>query len=290
MKKGMTRILVIAACIVLAVIILVSTSFREVPTGYTGILTTFGRVSDNNLDAGIHLKLPWQKIVLMDNRVQKATISTQAFSSDIQQVDVQLTATYSINKSTAANLYKSVGTRYYDSIVYPRLLENLKAIVANYTAEGLVENRSLLAEEIEGLMITDMNEYGIDVHNIAIEDLDFSDRFTDAIEAKQVATQELQRATTEQEQATMEARAQAERQQIAATAEAEVAKIQADAEAYGITARAEAEAAANEKVAASVTRDLIDYKQAQNWDGKLPSTYMGGSDAMPILSIEPGND
>lgn len=285
MKKTTVRILTIAVVAVILIVILVSSGFKAVPTGYTGIMTTFGRVSDTNLDAGIHVKLPWQKIVLMDNRVQKATIATQAFSSDIQQVDVQLTANYSINKSAAAALYKSVGTGYYDSIIYPRLLEDLKAILANYTAEGLVENRSQLAEQVKDKMTKDMTSYGIDVHNIAIEDLDFSDRFTDAIEAKQVATQELQRATTEQEQATMEERAAAERRQIAAESDAAVARVEADAEAYSITTKANAEAEANSKIAASVTRDLIDYRQALNWDGKLPATYMGEGSAMPVIGV-----
>ena len=104
---------------------------KTVPTGYTGILTTFGRVEDSNLDAGFHLKAPWQKIVLMDNRVQKATVDTQAFSSDIQQVDVRMTIAYTINKSAAAQLYEKVGTRYYDNIIYPQLLENTKTVFAN---------------------------------------------------------------------------------------------------------------------------------------------------------------
>lgn len=289
-KNSVMGKLIIAVLIVIALIVLATTCIRTVPTGYTGILTTFGRVEDANLDAGFHLKAPWQNIVLMDNRVQKSTVSTQAFSSDIQQVDLTLTATYSINKAAAADLYKKVGTRYYDSIIYPQLLENSKAVFANYTAEALIEQRDQLAMQIAEKMRGDLDAYGIDVSAIAIEDIDFSDRFTDAIEAKQVATQELQRAQTEQEQATMEAQAAAERQRIAAEAEAEVAKIAADAEAYAITAKAEAEAEANVKLAESITKELIEYNQAQNWNGELPSTYVGSSDALPILNVEDANE
>lgn len=283
-KRGIV-VAVAAAAALLLVAILFGACARTVPTGYTGILTTFGRVEKSNLDAGFHLKLPWQNVVLMDNRVQKQTLDTQAFSSDIQQVDVTLTATYTINKASAAGLYERVGTRYYDSIIYPQLLENTKTVFANYTAEGLIETRDQLAVQITDMMREDVSDYGIDIANIAIENVDFSDSFTDAIEAKQVATQELQRAQTQQEQATLEATAAAERQRIAAEAEAEVARIEADAEAYGISARAQAEAEANAQLSASLTDALIRYIQAQGWDGKLPDTYLGGDGAIPVLGL-----
>lgn len=283
-KKMAVTGAIIAVVFVLAVIF-AATCIRSVPTGYTGILTTFGKVEDSNLEAGVHVIAPWQNIVLMDNRVQKQSLDTQAFSSDIQQVDVRLTVTYTINKAAAANLYQQVGLNYYDSIIYPQLMENTKTVFAYYTAEGLIETRDELALKVTDMMRGDVADYGIDIANVAIENIDFSDSFTDAIEAKQVATQELQRAQTQQQQANLEAEAAAERKRIAAEAEAEVARIAADAEAYSITAKAAAEAEANQKVAESLTGDLIEYTQAQLWNGELPSTYVGSSDALPVLNI-----
>ena len=283
-KKLITAGIIIAVVFVVGVIF-AGTCIRSVPTGYTGILTTFGKVEDSNLEAGVHVIAPWQNIVLMDNRVQKQSMDTQAFSSDIQQVDVRLTVTYTINKSAAANLYEQVGLNYYDSIIYPQLMENTKTVFANYTAEGLIETRDQLATEVTDMMRSDVASYGIDIANVAIENIDFSDSFTDAIEAKQVATQELQRAQTQQQQATLEAEAAAERERIAAQAKAEVAKIEADAEAYSITAKAAAEAEANQKVAESLTDELIEYTQAQLWNGELPTTYVGSSDSLPVLNI-----
>lgn len=135
------------------------------------------------------------------------------------------------------------------------------------------------------MMRTDVADYGIDIANVAIENIDFSDSFTDAIEAKQVATQELQRAQTQQQQATLEAQAAAERERIAAETKAEVARIDADASAYAITAKASAEAAANQMVAESLTDELIEYTQAQLWNGELPTTYVGSSDSLPVLNV-----
>ena len=275
------------AIITALALLTVSLFVTSVPTGFTGVLTTFGRVEENiTLDAGINFKMPWQKIITMDNREQRSNFAFNAFSSDIQQTSVTGSVNYKINPATAMLLFKGVGINYKDTLISPRLLENVKIVFGRYTAENLISKRDILADEILTLMKTDLESYGITVISIAIEDIDFTDSFTNAIEAKQVATQEKLRAQTVQEQANMEAQAQAERQRIAAQAEADVAKIQADAEAYATTTKATAEAEANKKINASLTQELIDYVQANNWDGKLPGTYMGNSSgALPILDI-----
>ena len=79
--------MIAAVAIVLALIVYGGCT-AIVPTGYTGILTTFGKVADYTLDAGFHLKSPFQVVTVMDNREQKTSYNTQAFSSDIQQVQV----------------------------------------------------------------------------------------------------------------------------------------------------------------------------------------------------------
>ena len=99
--------------VMLALVILVLSCIAIVPTGYTGILTTFGRVENRTIGAGINFIAPWQSIVKMDNRTQKVQIQTSAFSSDIQQVDLLLAVNYCIDQSTAQELYKTVGTNYY---------------------------------------------------------------------------------------------------------------------------------------------------------------------------------
>ena len=81
----------------------------------------------------------------------------------------------------------------------------------------------------------------------------------------------------------MEAQQTAERQKIKAQADADVAKINADADAYAIRTKAEAEADANEKIAKSITEDLIEYNKSLQWDGKLPGVY-GGGGVLPILT------
>jgi len=82
-KSKLPKIITILALAVIIFIIAASTCTAVVPTGYTGILTTFGRVADYTLDAGFHIKSPFQQVTLMDNREQKSAFSSMAFSSDI---------------------------------------------------------------------------------------------------------------------------------------------------------------------------------------------------------------
>ena len=285
MKLNKTMIVVIGILLIGALIY--GTCTAQVPTGYTGILTTFGRVESYTLDAGFHFKSPFQQVVLMDNREQKTVFKTQSFSSDIQQVDIDGSINYSINTATAMNLYRQVGTSYFNTLVMPRLLENTKAVFSKYTAENLVAARENLSKTIRDQLASEMERYGINIISVSIENIDFTDSFTDAVEQKQVAAQKKLQAEIEQEQKTMETQQQAERQRITAEAEAAVKKIDADAAAYATKVKAEAEAEANQKIAASLTESLIKWQQANAWDGKLP-TYMAGegSTSLPILNLK----
>ena len=268
---------------VMALFLLVVSCVTYVPTGYTGIVTTFSKVHDTTLDAGISFKAPWDNVIRMDNREQRFSFELEAFSKDIQEVDLKGSVNLNIDKSTAMNLYREVGTDYINVLIAPRVQEDIKIVIARYTAETLVENRQVASDAMYDLLKEELAAKGINVISIAIENLDFSDTFESAVEAKQVATQEKQRAKTQQEQQTMEAEQAAARKKIEAEAAAEVVRIQADATAYEIKTKADAEAEANEKIAATVTEELIDYTQAQNWDGKLPGTYIGSGSAIPVI-------
>lgn len=270
--------------VILALVFIITSCISYVPTGYTGIVTTFGKVEENTLDAGIAFHLPWQNVVKMDNREQRVPFQLEAFSKDIQQVDVQGSINYNIDKTTAMNLYRDVGTEYPTILINPRVQEDVKIIVAKYTAENLIENRQNAADAIYELLKTELAPKGINVISLAVENIDFTDAFESAVEAKQVATQEKQKAKTQQEQQTMEEEQKAERARIAAQAEADVKKIEADAEAYALQVKAEAEAEANKKLNASLTDQLINYNTILHWDGKLP-TFMGGESTMPILNL-----
>ena len=248
---------------------------QTVPTGHTGVVTTFGRVENTTLDSGVHFVLPWQNVVKMDNRVQKNTVDMPCFSSDIQEVNLTYTINYQIKKSDAQNIYRTIGVDYYQTVIQPCITESVKVVTARYTAEQLVGKRDELASAIEEDLTDKLLHYNIEVVSTSIENMDFTDAFTDAVEAKQVAQQNKLRAETEAEQKVVEAKAAAE-----------VRKVNADAAAYELLAKAEAEAEANRKISESLTQELINYTYAQSWNGKLPTVMTGeGGSMLPVLDV-----
>lgn len=286
--KGLVAIAVVVLVVLLIVDFCVPTYgfLAKVDSGNVGIVTHFGKIEDKVLDAGFHLTGFFEKVHPINIRTQIYRTELMAFSSDIQQVVLLVAVNYNITPDIANTMYKTVGSNYVDTLVLPRLNENVKVAISNYTAESLVANREVLSSEVLELMKNDLDKYGITVSAVSIENIDFTDAFEAAVEAKQVATQDKQKAQTQQEQQTMEARQAAEREKIQAEAAAEKLKISADAEAYSIKTKAKAEAEANEMIAKSITEGLIDYTQAQSWDGKLPGTFVGSDSAMPIIQTE----
>ena len=269
---------VLAVTLVLTGILFFVSTIATIPTGHTGVVTTFGRVEEYTLDAGVHFISPWQNTVEMDNRVQKQTAVLSCFSSDIQEVNLIYTINYQINKANAQMIYKTIGKDYYETVIVPCITESVKVVTARYTAEQLVGKRNELAAAIEDDLTEKLIAYNIELVSTSIENMDFTDAFTDAVEAKQVAQQNKLKAETEAEQKVIEAQAAAE-----------VRKVNADAEAYELLAKAEAEAEANRKLAQSLTDELVNYIYAQSWDGKLPTFMAGDSQTVPVLDFSTEN-
>ena len=267
----------------LGIIIILISCMKTVPTGSTGIVTTFGKVENYTLDAGVHFMAPWKKVIEMDNRTQKESLSLSCFSSDIQEVSVVYTINYQINKENAQEIYKTIGTSYFVTIVQPKALEAIKGVFAKYNAENLVASRATLSQQIEDVLITELDGYNIEIVGTSIEDIDFTDAFTNAVEAKQVAEQNKLKAQTEQAQATLEAQAQAERQLIQAQADADAAIIAANNDAEIAKISADSAAYQGEKDAAIMSNlgkmlqtypELIQYYYVTGWDGDLPETML----------------
>lgn len=298
---------------VLGIIVTLLGCFCSVSTGNTGVVTTFGRVENYTYEAGFHFKVPWASITEMDNRVQKSTVTLSCFSSDIQEVSMQYTINYQIDKENAQEIYRTIGKNYYITVIEPNIAEAVKVATAKFTAEQLVQTRSNLANSIETLLEEALIKYNIKVVSTAIEDMDFTDAFTNAVEAKQVAEQKKKQAEIEQAQAllqaendkriaTLKAEADAEVAKIQAQADMEVAKIGADSAEYqgkkeasialqrlasinGWTVISDEETGLDKLYKADgseVTSEelkigsenLIRYYYTQQWNGELPQTLL----------------
>lgn len=232
------------------VLIIVVSCFVQVPAGYTGIVTTFGKVQEYTYEAGLHLKAPWNEVIKMDNRNQKQTTELECFSSDIQAVTMTYTINYQIDKESAQTIYRTIGVDYYNTVIVPRVQEAVKAMTAKYTAENLVSSRDELAIAIEEVLVESLAEYNIQLINTAIENISFTEAFTTAVEEKQVAVQN---------------------------------KLKAESEAAAKIIAAQATADANALLETSITDKILMQQLIDKWDGKYP-TVMGDSNMMFDLS------
>ena len=276
---------------VLSVAIIICSCLSTVPTGHTGILTTFGKVEDVSLPNGVNLHAPWQNVITMSNKEQKDSGKGLAFSKDIQEVSYSYTIQHMLQPGAAPTLYKNVGTEYFDIVISPAINAIIKTYIGKANAESLIINREAITDDVNREAALIGEKYGLSL-TVIIDNFDFTDVFTNAVEAKQVAEQEKLRAQTEQEKLTMEAQQKAARDKIEAESSAAIAKInaEADLEVQKINADAaeyagQKEAAVNQAISASLTPELVAYYEIMQWNGQLPTTYMGGEDAIPVISV-----
>ena len=266
LKNPKMKKLIIAAVILVLAAIIGFSSITIVDAGHTGVVVTLGKVNEGVLQEGIHAKIPFvQNVVMIDNRIQKLEVQTEAFSKDLQSVDTTLAINYRVDTSKSYSIYKNIGANYEDVLVTPAVNEVLKAITATYTAEETVTNRALISDGLVTGLNEKLNSIGLYVTDVNIIDFDFSEAFITAIEEKQVAQQQLLKAETEKKTA--------------------ITNAEADAEAAKVRAQGEAEA--NETLAKSLTQAVIENKKIEKWNGELPRVTGDGG---VIIDLGETND
>ena len=273
--------LVLTILVVILAVIFLGSSFVVIPAGHTGVALTFGKVEDVVLQEGLHFKVPFvQKIVVVDNRIVKLDVNTEAFSKDLQTITTVVAVNYHVGKENSQTLYKNVGMGFEEVLITPAVNEVLKAVTAKYTAVELVSSRAEVSMLLDDGLNEKLNAYGIFINELNIINWDFSEEYINAVEAKQVAEQNLIKTRTEQEQALVIANTEAQKRVIAAEAEANEIKV-----------LAQANAESNRIITESISELLIKYQTVAKWDGKLPTVMSGGDNMLidiPLTSDQPG--
>lgn len=241
-KNG--RSLAIVGSIVAIVVFLLISSIKVVGAGEIGIVKHFGAVESNERGPGVNLVMPFlTDITNVDGRVQGISFDKLAAASKEYQ-DVFLTGTLNIhvNPDSAAELYQSVGLDYKDKLVVPFYTNIVKEIVPQFGIADILPHR----EQIRQLTVAKLREklapYGITVDDVALANVDFNEKYNEAIQNKQV--QELQ--------------VQTEKNILAQKSiKAEQAVTEAQGQANATIERAKGEAEANRLVAQSLTQPIL---------------------------------
>ncbi len=249
-------------------------AFTIVPAGHTGVVLTLGEVSSNPLSEGFHVKAPFvQTVEKMSNKIQVYQTDASAVSRDLQTVKSTIAVNYRLVSDMTPKMYKDTGMEYETILMMPVVQECMKSATAKYNAEQLITEREAVSNEVKASLDEKLNGYGVYIEKFNIVNFDFSKEFNEAIEAKQVAEQNLLKTKTEQEQEKVVAKTDAEKKVIAANAEAEA-----------ILAQANAQAEANRLLEESLSNKVIAYEQIQKWNGVMPKVT--GSDGGLLINVD----
>jgi regulator of protease activity HflC (stomatin/prohibitin superfamily) len=205
-------------------------SLYTIDAGHIGLIKTFREYTGQS-GPGLHLKAPFQGVDEVNGRVQRATINMSggdkgsAVSKETQPVYAKLSVNYRIELTEAKKLYTDVGPTYYDAIIEPRVQQAFKAITVKYLTVEIAPNREEIRDQAKGILTKQLEPYGIQVDDLLIKDLGFSQAFLDAIERKQVATEDAKAA----KEKVAQKKAEAEQKIAEARGEAEAARINGQA-------------------------------------------------------------
>ena len=244
--------LIVLGVIAFIIMFLGLLSVTTIRSGEVGIRVRFGKVVDKSTSEGINFKIPViERIERMNVKVQKAEVTTESSSKDLQEVNMSVAVNYRIEAEKAVDLYKNVGTGYVDVVLAPAIQESIKAVTSKYTAEELITNRSEVSEKCMEELSKKVSKYGLLVSDFNITNFGFSPEFDKAIEEKQIAEQKV----------------------LTAKQELEREKIEAEKKIVA----AEAEKKANELKQKTLTDNIIKEKFIEKWDGKVPSVTGSGT-------------
>lgn len=235
------------ALLVFVVVIVVATSTYVVQPGFRGVAVTLGKVSPEFKKEGFGFKQPFVTAVhQMSIRQRTRSMPAECYSSDLQQVKMQLNVLYRIPEGSVVKIFQEFAGEPFDNLIAPRIQEALKEVTATHSAELIVKKREEVKSQALELARRKIGTNFLVVTDLVLYHLSLSPELTAAIETKMVQEQEAEKAKFTQ------------------------LKAQIDADTAIIRAKGEAEAIGVRGQALRANPDFIKLEMIQNWNGKSP--------------------
>jgi prohibitin 2 len=196
----------IAAGLLVVVLVLMGASGTYVvEPGTRGVEVTLGKVSPAFKPEGFGFKLPLvTTIVPQVIRQQTATMKADCYSSDLQQVEIDVRILYRVPQSSVVAIFRDYEGDPFEALIKPRVAEALNEITASRTAELIVQKR----EDVKSLALESARHKLGDIlmiEDLVLEDINLTTALEAAIESKMVQEQEAARSRFAQQQAQIEA-------------------------------------------------------------------------------------
>ncbi|WKY59611.1 prohibitin family protein [Vibrio sp. SNU_ST1] len=282
MKKFNLPIKKLGAGITVAFVLF--SSVYTVNEGHIGIVKRFSEAK-TQVSPGLHFKVPFiDSVEEIEVRTRKNEEKMASSTKEQMPVTVVVSVNWTVDKSAALDLFRQYGglPQFEARILDPRFRSATKDVIPKYDAEQLIQDRASAIQAIESNLIEEMAAFPVSVDNIQIENIALPKKYLTSIETKQTEKNlaaaekhKLARQNLEAQRAVNTAKAEADGIELIAIAEAKAIKLKGFAEAEAINAKAKA---------LGDNPLIIKLTEAQNWDGKLPATMLGGEN-MPILDM-----
>lgn len=276
---------IMGAIIAFVLLVVLSSSWYTVDETERAVLLRNGALV-GIVDPGLSFKMPFIESVRFISTQSQVTSynELQAYSKDQQSAQLKVSVSWHIAPSDVAKVYTQFkdldGIR--DRMISRQVPTQVENVFGNFNAVAAVQNRVQLVNEISAAIKSTITGPVI-IDSVQVENIDFSDAYERAIEARMAA--EVQVKTREQELATEQVQAQIRVTQAQAEADSQVAQAKADAQATELRGKAEAEAIKARAQALASNQNLVELTKAERWNGVLPTTVLPNG-ALPFIDAK----